>query len=264
MLGMCTWYAADRIRSSRASWAATRTSLQRTGAPAETREAANAKIVVIVDLDAGWTVEGERFRSFAGGLYPRPVRVRHEGSAAGVQFDLEPLAARALLGVPAGELRAGRWGSSSCSGARRGAGRRAPARRRRRRRRASRSSTRCCGGALAGARRRCGPTSGGPGRCCERSGGRMRVDELAAELGCSRRHLVNRFAADVGAPPKIAARLIRFERRATAARQRAAGAAGRGAAATPTRRTSRASSPRSAARRRRRSRSFKTRRAAAA
>jgi hypothetical protein len=70
-----------------------------TGPPAETREAASTKIVVIVDLDRGWTIEGERFRSFAGGVYGRPVSVRHEGSAAGVQVDLEPLAARALLGV---------------------------------------------------------------------------------------------------------------------------------------------------------------------
>ena len=77
---------------------------ERSAEPVETREAANAKIVVIVDLDDGWTVEGERFRSFAGGLYARPVRVRHEGTAAGVQIDLEPVAARALLGVPAGEL----------------------------------------------------------------------------------------------------------------------------------------------------------------
>lgn len=62
-------------------------------------------VVVVVDLCAGWTVEGQRFGSFAGGLYTRPVRVRHEGQSRGVQFDLEPPAVRALLGVPAGELR---------------------------------------------------------------------------------------------------------------------------------------------------------------
>src|SRR5919107_1069708 len=77
----------------------------RTGAPEETAEAATAGIVVIVDLDDGWTVEGERFGSFAGGVYARPVRVRHEGSCRGVQFDVEPPALRALFGVPAGELR---------------------------------------------------------------------------------------------------------------------------------------------------------------
>src|ERR687889_1563675 len=77
---------------------------QRTGVPRETGETPGRGIVVIVDLDAGWTVEGEHFGSFAGGLYGRPVGVRHEGSCRGVQFDLEPPAVRAVLGVPAGEL----------------------------------------------------------------------------------------------------------------------------------------------------------------
>src|SRR5919201_888220 len=77
---------------------------ERADAPRETGEVPGRCVVVIVDLDTGWTVEGERFASFAGGLYARPVRVRHEGSSAGVQIDLEPPAVRALLGVPAGEL----------------------------------------------------------------------------------------------------------------------------------------------------------------
>ena len=70
---------------------------ERTAGPRETGELPGRCLVVIVDLEAGWSVEGERFGSFAGGLYARPVRVRHEGSASGVQFDLEPPAARALL-----------------------------------------------------------------------------------------------------------------------------------------------------------------------
>ncbi len=178
--------------------------------PVDTREAANAKIVVIVDLDAGWTVEGERFRSFAGGLYARPVRVRHEGSAAGVQIDLEPLAARALLGVPAGELACRTVGLEQLLG-----------------RRADELAERLHGAAgpperftildevlrraLSGAREACRPDTWRAWTLLERSGGRMRVGELAAALGCSRRHLVNRFTADIGAPPKLAARLIRFE-----------------------------------------------------
>lgn len=78
---------------------------ERTTAPRETAEIPGRSIVVIVDLDAGWSVEGERFDSSAGGFYGRPVRVRHEGSAHSVQFNLEPPAARTLFGVPAGELR---------------------------------------------------------------------------------------------------------------------------------------------------------------
>jgi AraC-like DNA-binding protein len=43
------------------------------------------------------------------------------------------------------------------------------------------------------------------------SGGRVRVEQLCAELGCSRRYLSERFRTEVGLPPKTVARLIRFE-----------------------------------------------------
>jgi len=138
----------------------------------------------------------------------RPVR--HEGSAAGVQLDLEPPAARALLGVPAGELANRTVGLSDLLGAR-----------------ADRLAERLHGAAgsqerfavldeelrraLAGARGVCRPDTLRAWSLIRASGGRIRVDELASALGCSRRHLVNRFAEDVGAPPKVAARLVRFE-----------------------------------------------------
>jgi AraC-like DNA-binding protein len=47
------------------------------------------------------------------------------------------------------------------------------------------------------------------------SGGGVRVDALAAELGWSRRHLARMFREQVGVPPKAAARIVRFERAAT-------------------------------------------------
>ena len=183
---------------------------QRSARPQETREAATAGIVVIVDLDAGWTVEGERFGSFAGGVYARPVRVRHEGSAAGVQLDLEPTAARALLGVPAGELANRTVGLADLLGARAeglaerlhwagGPGERFAILDEELRR------------ALAGARQGCRPDTLRAWSLIRASGGRIRVEALASALGCSRRHLVNRFAEDIGAPPKVAARLVRFE-----------------------------------------------------
>jgi AraC-like DNA-binding protein len=42
--------------------------------------------------------------------------------------------------------------------------------------------------------------------------GAVSVSELAAELGCSRRHLVAGFREEVGLPPKRVARILRFER----------------------------------------------------
>jgi AraC-like DNA-binding protein len=182
----------------------------RTGAPHETGEVPGRGIVVIVDLDDGWTVEGERFGSFAGGLYARPVRVRHEGSCRGVQFDLEPPAAAALLGVPAGELRERTVGLEDLLGG-------DAARLAERLHDAPDPAGRFAAldDALLRRLQRARPA---PRPDVERawallcaSGGRMRIDALADALGCSRRHLAKRFAHDVGAPPKVAARLIRLQ-----------------------------------------------------
>jgi AraC-like DNA-binding protein len=40
--------------------------------------------------------------------------------------------------------------------------------------------------------------------------GRLRVADLAAELGCSRKHLAARFREHVGLPPKLVSRMLRF------------------------------------------------------
>ncbi len=39
----------------------------------------------------------------------------------------------------------------------------------------------------------------------------MRISSLAAELGCSRKHLAGRFRLQVGLPPKTVARMARFQ-----------------------------------------------------
>jgi AraC-like DNA-binding protein len=42
--------------------------------------------------------------------------------------------------------------------------------------------------------------------------GRVRIAELSAELGCSRKHLGARFREHVGLPPSVVVRLLRFRR----------------------------------------------------
>ena len=183
---------------------------QRTGFPLETQEAAGSGVVVIVDLDTGWRVEGEQFGSFVGGLYARPVVVRHGGSSRGVQFNLEPPAVRALLGVPAGELTHRTVPLDALLGP-------DASRLAQRLHAASGAEERFAvlDDVLLRARSRAGP----PARpdvvrawaLLRASGGQVRIDALAEALGCSRRHLAKRFAQEVGVSPKVAARLIRFE-----------------------------------------------------
>ena len=59
------------------------------------------------------------------------------------------------------------------------------------------------------------PVSGGLARAWHRlelSGGTVSMGRLAAELGCSRKHLVAQFRDQIGLPPKRLARIIRFDR----------------------------------------------------
>ena len=189
--------------------------LQRVDGPVQTRETPTASLVVIVDLEAGWTVAGERFGSFVAGLADGPTTVRHEGVARAVQIDLSPLGARALLGLPAGELGGRTVRLADLIGA--------EAERLAERLRAApdaRTRARALDAALV---RRWSRVSGAAAapvapdvvrawHLLERSAGRLRVESLAAELRCSRRHLARRFAAEVGLGPKAVGRILRFER----------------------------------------------------
>jgi len=228
---------------------------ERTNRPKETGELPGRSVVVIVDLEAGWTVEGARLGSFAGGLYARPVLVRHEGVARGVQFDLEPPAVRALLGVPAGELAQLTVSLEELLGA------------------DARRFAECLDAADGPRQRfaaldelllkRLSRTHWQPtpdlvrawGRL-RATGGRIRIDQLATELGCSRRHLAKRFKQDVGVSPKLAARPSGSSPRLPgSARSRLRG--WQRSTVLPTKRTSRVSSARWAVRRRRCSHSYK-------
>jgi AraC-like DNA-binding protein len=182
----------------------------RSDAPEEMLEAPGHAVTVLIDLDRGWTVEGERHRSFVGGLYARPVRVRHEGSFRGVQFDVEPPAVRAVFGVPARELLQTTVGLDQLLGpdAERWVQRLYDA--------PDAAARFALLDALLLRRMADAPPSRHPDldrawSLLVASGGTLRVDALADAFGASRRTLTTRFADHVGIAPKLAARLIRVE-----------------------------------------------------
>ena len=184
-----------------------------------------------------------RYDTLIGGLHTTPALITHDGWQSGIQLGLSPLGARALLGLPAGELadvdldaaellgplareirervRAeSRWPARfavldrmllSRIGDGQGAGRIG------------------AGGAGAGSVRAGGVRAGGIGaggagagsvsaevgyawRRLLRSGGRVSLSDLAEATGWSDRHLRTRFRTETGLSPKAAARVIRFHR----------------------------------------------------
>jgi AraC-like DNA-binding protein len=56
------------------------------------------------------------------------------------------------------------------------------------------------------------PEVGRAWRLLRASGGRIPIRAVAAEVGWSHKHLISKFTAQVGLPPKAVARLTRFER----------------------------------------------------
>ena len=150
------------------------------------------------------------FAALAGGLHTRAALIEHDGDQYGVQLALTPEGARSLFGLPAGELggmvvpldgllptRAGelieRLAAAPTWMARFGI--------------LDEVLTRHAG-------RRAGPSAElrHAWELLTARGGQVRVDELAREVGWSRRHLGDRFTVEYGLTPKEAARVIRFER----------------------------------------------------
>jgi AraC-like DNA-binding protein len=182
------------------------------------RELPGVRVVLIINLGepirvqapglkAGWSEQAE---GFMAGLHDTFALTETGGSQAGVQVDLTPIGAFLLLGLPMYELSQrvvtieelfGRGGMLL-----REALAEAP------------------GWAerfalvdeflltlLDRARSPVPSVTRALGRLRE-SGGTVPVGVLAAEIGCSRRHLISRFREHVGVTPKLLARILRFER----------------------------------------------------
>jgi AraC-like DNA-binding protein len=179
---------------------------EETPQPVRRREGPGTDVVVILTFEEHWLVDGERHTSFVGGLYDRQVTTEHPGRSLGMQVNLDPLAARALVGAQLHELAhrtvpledvldapflverladASDWDARFALLDAALAPRLADAR-------PSRE--------VAWAWQRLRETHG-----------RVAVGELAAELGWSRKRIVARFRDEIGLPPKAVARLLRFE-----------------------------------------------------
>jgi AraC-like DNA-binding protein len=182
------------------------------------RELPGVRVVLIINLGepirvlapgphAGWSDQPE---GFLAGLHDTYALTETGGSQAGVQVDLTPIGAYLLLGLPMHELSQrvvtleemfGRGGTLL-----REAVAEAPDW-------ADRFAVvdEFLLTLLDRARSPVPSVTRALGRLHE-SGGTVPVGVLAAEIGCSRRHLIARFREHVGVTPKLLARILRFER----------------------------------------------------
>jgi len=175
-------------------------------------------LVICLDEPLGVAWPGgpvEKFHALAGGLHDTAVRIGQSPNRAGLQLALTPAGSRLLLGVPAGELSRLVLDLGDVLGPQ---ARLLPERlaelpdwpqrfdlverfltdavRRRSRRQ------------LTGPQ----PEVGWAWQRLRDSAGTAGVQEIAAEVGWSRRHLGERFGQEFGLSPKVAARVLRFER----------------------------------------------------
>lgn len=189
---------------------------ERTASPVSFRELPCTFVPIIIDLDAGWAVAHRQHAtplqlgSFVAGITEGPVLVSHGGSARCVQVDLTPLGARRLVGMPMSELANqsvpidhvfGRFGRALVQ--RVGEAPDWPSR--------FTVIDDAIRARLSGA----APVDTGVAWTLRRitdSGGAAAIGELAGELGWSHRRLIARYRDFVGLPPKLVARIVRFER----------------------------------------------------
>ena len=189
---------------------------ERTGRPTRQREPAGTGVVFIVGLGPELRlVDPEQparppvpLGSFVGGPDDACPVIEHDGEMRGVQVDLTPLAARMIFGIPMHELARRVVSLEDVLGREAGLLEErlfaAPT---------WEGRFEIVEGALARRFERAEPPPPDvewAWRRVRSAGGRLRVETLAAELGCSRKHLAARFREYVGLPPKLFARLVRF------------------------------------------------------
>jgi AraC-like DNA-binding protein len=184
-------------------------------APVARREVPTGDIAVIISWGATLDVSGPRYErlqptSFVVGVHDAYAVVEPREPWAGMQVDFTPLGAQMLLGVPMVELTnrlvalEDVWGPDT-----------------------GHLVDRLYEAAGSDARfdilesellarldraRAPSPEIDWAWRRLAATHGEVEIGALARELGCSRRHLAARFREQVGVPPKLLARILRFRR----------------------------------------------------
>jgi len=156
-----------------------------------------------------------RHDTLLGGLHTSPALIEHDGRQAGVQVSLHPLGARALLGLPAGELAGLDVEADQVIG---------PVMHELYERVGSAATWRQRFAAIDEVLLRCitSPAGASTARVpCDAvahawmrllaARGCLPVTQLVEETGYSPRHLSARFRTETGLTPKTAARVIRFD-----------------------------------------------------
>jgi AraC-like DNA-binding protein len=157
---------------------------------------------------------GGFYDAIVGGLHTTPALITHDGAQSGIQLRVNPLAARALFGLPAGAL-VGHDGEATAV-----LGSIATDTHDRLRAAATWEQRfavldRALSRMVAARQDAIAPPAAAvvqAWRLLLRSGGRMPVGMLAKAVGYSDRHLANMFRTELGLTPKAAGRVIRFDR----------------------------------------------------
>ncbi|WP_424216615.1 helix-turn-helix domain-containing protein (plasmid) [Streptomyces sp. BI20] len=238
VLGGVDEYRVVRPHPALRPWVASLTGYRQRGlAPAEHLGLPSPYLTLILTLHEPLTVRvhpdprqpAAVHDALLGGLHTRPALVTHDGAQSGVQIALGPLGARVLLGLPAGELAGLDLAAADVLGdwaerlrVRMLAAPDWPAR------------FDAVDAALldlltrraADRARPASPEVVEAWRLLRASAGALPAAALADRVGWSGRHLASRFRAEIGLTPKVAGRVVRFDRARRLLAARAAGAPG--------------------------------------
>jgi len=188
------------------------------GMPGRHRGLPSPYVTFIVTLDEPLVVAEpcdvreapDAYNTLVGGLHTTPTIIAHDGAQSGIQLSLEPSGVQALLGIPAGELANVDVHAREVLG---GFAAELSERVRQARSWAERFAV-----LDALLQRHLDPErqpraeAAAAWDVLARSHGQVSVADLASELGWSERYLGQRFASEFGLSPKVAARVMRFDR----------------------------------------------------